>query len=783
MKYCMLAINGLKKKKGDTVAMFILIAVATIMMYIGLSVFTNLMPVLDAVNNQNNGADVLIATQCQDVKGMEKQIKGVDGVESLEVNESYYAFSGKYWRGSDEKEEMSFLVEDMDLQSEFFTPEILQKGEKIKDNSIILPYYLHVAKGYETGEIISIKVNDSVYECEIYGFMEDILFATPTNIAIFHVQAAPEMYEKMSEQMIHNTIFRVKSVSGTDTEALEGDITAALEKKVPEYQQYYNLSVNYQTMRFGDSLTADIIMAILVVFALIILVVAIVIVCFSIQNSIEQNMTNIGIMEASGFTTNQLIFATVLESLFVSLFSIGLALAVSPVFTKLVGEVVASSIGVRWQLGFDAKSAFITGITILLFILLATYIEARGYRKISILDALRGGVKTHNFRKNHIPMDKTFLPLSMALGIKGILNQKRKSIAICIMIMVLAIACSSGLFLYENFVYSQDNLLQLVGMERASAQIQIPEDLDIHEVGEDISDIDGVEQVNYFMSNTMKLSKGEVEESYSVDYWEDTDKIKVRTIVEGRYPLYDNEIAISRPISEKLGAEIGDMIQVNSADNTKEYLVVGITQHIEYLGKKAVMTFDGIHRVNDTINPGVLMIYTNDNVEFSTLENKIHELYPQLEVINEEQIIKSTCDPIADSLGILCVVFNICTVLIIVVILFLVIRMKLNQEKINMGVEKALGFTTRQLMIRVIMNYVPIVLVGAILGVIVSYFTFDSLTSTCLAFCGIRGCDMEKSMLSMLITIAIITVTSLVASSIMSVRIRKVEPRQMIRES
>ena len=195
------------------------------------------------------------------------------------------------------------------------------------------------------------------------------------------------------------------------------------------------------------------------------------------------------------------------------------------------------------------------------------------------------------------------------------------------------------------------------------------------------------------------------------------------------------------------------------------------------------MTFDGIHRVNDTINPGVLMIYTNDNVEFSTLENKIHELYPQLEVINEEQIIKSTCDPIADSLGILCVVFNICTVLIIVVILFLVIRMKLNQEKINMGVEKALGFTTGQLMTRVIMNYVPIALVGAILGVIVSYFTFDSLTSACLAFCGIRGCDMEKSMLSMLITIAIITVTSLVASSIMSVRIRKVEPRQMIRES
>lgn len=536
-------------------------------------------------------------------------------------------------------------------------------------------------------------------------------------------------------------------------------------------------------MRFGDTLTANIIMAILVAFAVIILVVAIVIVCFSIQNSIEQNMTNTGIMEAAGFTTGQLMFATVMESILVALVGIAAALTISPFLSEAIGGIIASSIGVRWQLGFDGRSALITGTVIFVFIVLATYLEARGYKKISILDALRGGVKTHNFRKNHLPLEKTFLPLNVALGVKGILNQKKKSVAICLIIMVLAVACSSGFFLQQNFVESQDNMLQLVGLERTSAQIQVPDDMDIHEVGEKIGEIQGVKDVNYFTSNTMKLAKGSAEESYTVDYWEDTDKIQTRTIVEGRYPLYDNEIAISRLVCEKLDARVGDVIRVTSGDTTDEYLVVGMTQHIEYLGKKAVMTFDGVRRVNSSVKPNVLMLYTREDMKFGTLEKEIHKLYPKLEVINSKQIIQSTCDPISQSMAMLCLVFNICTVLIIMIILFLMIRMKLTQEKVKMGVKKAMGFTTGQLMLGVIMNYVPTALVGSVFGVIVSYFTFDSLTSMCLAFCGVRGCDMEKGFSYMALTVLLITVTSLVASVLMSVRIRKVEPCRMIRES
>lgn len=712
---------------------------------------------------------------------IKKNILDLEEVKEVETSNVIYEYEGRYKRGDEDKEEMAFLIESMDCHTKFFTPEIFDKGTEKTENAIVLPYYLHVAKGYEAGDMIQLEINHVEYECQIYGFMEDVLFATPTNISIFHIWVSEELYQKMAEQAIQGTLYRAQLNEGAGPEEMESKVYSSLEKNVEGFQQYRNMVTNYETMRFGDTLTASIIMAILIVFAFIILFVAIVIVCFSIQNSLERNMTNIGIMEASGFTTNQLICCTVLESFVVAVIGIIIALILSPLLSESIGGIVASSIGVRWSRSFDVKSAVITGVTILLFVLFATYLEAGRYRKISILDALRGGVKTHNFRKNHVALDKSFLPLNVALGIKGIFNQKRKSIAICFITVVLAIACSAGFFSYQNFVGSTDSLLQLIGIENANAQINIPDEMDIHEVGKVIESLDSVEQVGYYMTNAMKIEKDGVEESYQVEFWEDTEKIKTNTIVEGRYPLYNNEVVLSRRICDTLNAKIGDVVNISSNDKTEGYLVVGITQHISYLGRKAVMTFEGVQRVNETVKPRVLMVYKAEGVAFAELEKDILEKYPDLEITDAEKILESTCESISVAMSMLCVVFNVCTVIIIVIIIFLMIRMKMAQEKTHIGVDKALGFTTMQLITRIIMNYVPIAFCGSIVGVIISYYVYEPLVSLCISFCGIRNCHMERDGIYMLATVVLITVTTLIASFLISVKIRKIEPGRMIK--
>ena len=110
------------------------------------------------------------------------------------------------------------------------------------------------------------------------------------------------------------------------------------------------------------------------------------------------------------------------------------------------------------------------------------------------------------------------------------------------------------------------------------------------------------------------------------------------------------------------------------------------------------------------------------------------------------------------------------------------IRMKLTQEKVSMGVDKALGFTTLQLITRVTMNYLPVVFVGTIIGGVLAYVLFNPLASFCLSFCGIRSCNMDRGIGYIVLTVVIITITAFFASFIVSAKIRKIEPCKMIRE-
>lgn len=786
MKYFMIAFHGLKKKKGDAAAHFFLIMFAAVMMYVGVSVFSNLGNTLETTNERNHGADILLGSPSPEVEAIEDTILHFEGVEQLELGNAQYIANTKYWRDGEEKNEMGFLIEPLEEERTISVPEIINCGTKKKANSIVLPYYLHIAMGYETGDRISLEIGQEVYQCEVYGFIEDVLFATPTNISIYRVWIAEDCFEQIQKENGNATaqmkLYKIMLSEGYEADEAEGELYAAIENNVEGFAQYADIAANYVTMRYGDLITANILTAILIVFALIILLVAIVIICFSIHNSIERNMTNTGIMEASGYTAGQLMISTVLEMGSVTVAGIIAALLASPIFAKAIGDVVASSIGVRWEQGFDVLSACITAATVIAFVLLATYAVARRYKKISILDALRGGVKTHNFRRNHIALEATFLPTHIALGVKDILNQRRKSMAICIITIVMAVACNTGFFLYQNFVLSTDSLLNLVGIERASAQIDISAEEDIHAIGDNIAALNEVTQVNYYMTNAIEISCNGVTESVQAEYWESTDKLVTKNLVEGRLASYDNEIVLSRPICESLGVQVGDVVTVTSGDVSGEYLIAGMTQHISYLGRKAVMTFDAIRRINEEIKPNVLMVYKNGDVTFEELERAIHALYPDCEIADAEKIIASTCSAISVAMSALCVVFLICTILIIICIMFLMIRMKLTQEKVSMGVDKALGFTTGQLITRVVMNFLPVVFVGSVIGGGLSYVSFNSMVSLCLSFCGIRSTNMERGIEFILLTVVIITVTALLASLLVSERIRKIEPCRMIKE-
>ena len=74
------------------------------------------------------------------------------------------------------------------------------------------------------------------------------------------------------------------------------------------------------------------------------------------------------------------------------------------------------------------------------------------------------------------------------------------------------------------------------------------------------------------------------------DDWTDVPDVN---ILSGRIPKYDNEITIGGYMSTLLGKGIGDEVTVANGLIERRYLITGIDQNSNNMGKEIVMTSEG----------------------------------------------------------------------------------------------------------------------------------------------------------------------------------------------
>ena len=75
-------------------------------------------------------------------------------------------------------------------------------------------------------------------------------------------------------------------------------------------------------------------------------------------------------------------------------------------------------------------------------VVIVTLLSAFRVRKILPVAALRGGIQTHSFRKNHFPLEKAKGGLHFLLAIKSMLANAKQNIMILLIIIALTFAIS-----------------------------------------------------------------------------------------------------------------------------------------------------------------------------------------------------------------------------------------------------------------------------------------------------------------------------------------------------
>ena len=797
-KLFFIAKNNMKKQKGDMITFFLLTFIAAFLILDCASALLGIGKILDERFDEVNGAHVLLLngdteeeTECAE--------KAFDENEYIIDYEQTSVLHGTFDHKNKKDTEYSqfeFILESFDSDPKYMDVDV--KNKNYKENDIVIPYFLK--NNFQIGDTFQLKFDKEVYDFNVAGYAETPYFTSSINLTIYYVYISDEMMDRLVDEhpysvdkrIMHkgvcdetkfNENFKTKDVEDAIGEEYKALITPyAEETPGNDYLNY--LGVNWQMMRGGSQFVPMIIMAIILLFATLILIIAVVVISFSVKNFIERNMKNTGILEASGYTVRELRGALTFQIMLVAVLGTIAGVILSLATFSTFGDLVSLVVGLSWNQPVNVMAVVLTFVGILLVVFLVARFISRSYKKVSVLDALRGGINAHNFRHNFFSFEKTPLPISLVLSLKDTFGGVGRNMIIVLITVVLTISALVGFGLYENFGRDPQNLVNFMGFEMGNASV-----VGSVEMGDDLREMDGVTNVlGVGKIQPVVYSNGE-KSTVAVYIYDDPKNALQTRIVDGRLPEKDNEVMLTGAVAEDIGAKLGDVIEMEMGSKKKDYLVVGINQRMEQMGRTIIMSGEAAERIIPEITTYNYLITTEDGVSFDEMKAKLEDYAEEKDIDFESMAVSdlsknmdSIIGTVSVSMKALCIAIAILTAIIVVFVEALIIRAKITREWRGMGISKALGVTSGGLISQIVMSNAPAILLGVLIGILVSQPVGAKLCLTMFSLFGMKSMDFNLPFVWIAITAVVILLSAVFTSGILGLKVRTLKPVEMIAE-
>jgi len=791
-RYFFIAKNNMKKQKGDMITFFIMTFLASFMLFVCLNLLTGTFRVIDTNKETINGADALIFKTEEPVSDfkIKEILQANENFDGYEENK-YLASSAKYRKkGSKNWSDYWFFFESYEEERSIHTSSIDLSG--FSGNEIVLPVSLSAS--YKLGDTIEIKIDENIYEFTVAGFNEDFIFCSPMNMSTYLVFVSEKMYQQIEFENTNYVTPSIMIKSKLSAKAIRRNVSGQEEldnvftewntwhqnyrAMHPEYTE--ELSGNFipsELMAVASMILPFMFIAIILVFAVIVFVVALVVIDFSVRNFIMDNMRNTGIMEAGGYTVKEMMFILLVQLLSVSLGGSLLGTVLGALLQKKIGFIMLYLLGLSWNQKPDRLvfAGVVAGICII--ITLFTLFLGRQYKKTSVLDALRGGINTHNYKKNVFPFDRTNLPVLLTLSLKETFGKFTSQIGVIFIMAILAFAGAMGFGIYENMGRDVDSLLRISGLEIYDADFVGDANME-----ETVKGFECVDRIHHEVWLGFDYQKGKKTKNYSTRVISDTSVMRPEQMVEGRWPKYENEVALGTSAANNLGLKIGDTVTVKNGENEAQYLVCGIMQTFNNMGQMAYLSEEGYERIGNMPKFFSVNVTLKKGYKFADFEKEFKDVYPDTDLTDEYASTGGLFSLLKISMASILLIIMIVTAFVVGLAEALLIRTRITKEWRNLGVNKALGFSSNQLIGQLMLSNIPAILIGIVIGLVAVTLFGDKLVLLMFAIFGFRKVAFDLSLFSYLSVIIVILGVAMVVSWFNGKRIRELEPVKMITE-
>jgi len=779
--------SNLRKDRAIVIVFMLIISLAALLLHTSLLI-TKYDEIYDTKVKEQNVPDLLTMVYSRDdVSGLIGSVSGIREyiiTDMISTGEMEFTVNGSSAKMSNTGILM-FLRDEKDSTCNY---NYIERDDNVSGRKIYMNLGLAKSNGICTGDVIHLTTEG--FEGLTYtvaGIYEDLFngVSMSYNSVMFdadgytEIQAAAERFYKIKDtDPIRKMIF-IRTNEGVSAKDILKEVRILLSDK-----GYSSYGYTRDLARESYVGIITLLVPFLATFSLLMMIISIIMIIFAINNNINRDIKNIGALEAVGHTAGQIRRGLIGEYLLIggisSAFGVGLSYILFPMIEK---SMLRGLTGIVCRPGFVPAMSFGVFFGVIAVCVLAAFLTSAKIKKLHPSTALRFGLASNSFKRNHFPLADTKGSLNLLLAAKSAVQNMSQSISILVVITMVSFLTFFSAVLYYNTKIDTQRFQELLQGDVADAIIDInsKDEARRQEILRQIETIDGVKDA-YSLNFCITTAGGEdVDTIYSAE-----PECIYCGVYEGTMCKEDNEVVIGGILAEKLGVGVGGEIRIKNGSKEEAYLVTGLQQAVYSLGERVYITDAGLKRLGIEPEHSTIRIRMNDPDGA-----KVDAMLAQVKSIlgdectyseNSYTYLRSEDNLPIFASGMIIAVFVLLNLIMIFLIIRLLLKTVFIKREKEFGIKKAVGFTSVQLRVQLSLSLLMPAVLASLIGSLMGFFLVNSLFDVVFESYGIKNSNLIIKPMMILFTIAAVLVLVYALSFIMSRGIKKIAAYRLITE-
>lgn len=756
-----------KKNLKDIISFSVILLIATTLFSSAITLKNNVSKDYNTeFNNLNTASAFFTISNTEYTSDLLKDIKNIKGINDTFARKGIMMSVPVNMDGSTQEQNQIFYnIEENNNINKY---KIISDTKDNLEHGIYLSNYTAIHSGLDIKDKYEFEIDNVSYTFNIKGIISEMQYGNYTSSVIgqfLERDSYNYLLDKTNEKEVVTII--VKSDNAHDAYNNVSKILSSKNINV--------LNKNYAEQSKNQRLAiSNILVLILILFSSVMLIISLFVSKFKIEQTIEEEMTNMGALKALGYTSNEIMIASIFPYIISGFIFTLLGIITSYTILPILSKVIEMQSGFIWKVKIDLLSNLFVLFINLILILAFTVIASSKIKKLNPINAIRGLTEKSN-NKNYFEIEKTKGNIHFILMLKNFIHTRKQNILLGIVLFFITIVSSFIGILFYNINMNPLNFINTLVEEHPTVVVTTTKD-----IKEEINKFTNVKNVIYYDENVTVNFK---DNSYKTLVAENFDNLANNLCYEGVNPKNSNEIAVGSKIKEDYNLNIGDYITIGKNGTKNKYKVVGFVQSVNYSGEIMELTLNGYKKLDTLYTSKTMYVYLNNEKEstefIKALENKYED---DISTMNYAESMDSAMTMYVSLISIICITIIVITLLLIYLILYILISSIISKRKLSLGIFKAIGYENKQLVKQLVGGFIPSTITSTILGFIVSKIFMSGIYTIIFESVGAYKVSFEYPSIVFLIVIFLLIFSTLMIGVMLARKIKKISVYSLIKD-